>query len=83
MAKRPMLENTIKENGKPEDLASKKKELSEAVQKEMRQRAEKAKVELDALCKRYRIQLVAVPQLGPINERVYGIACDVVIKPLE
>jgi hypothetical protein len=82
-----MLENTAKAepvNGKPEpDLASKKKELSEAVQREMKLRAEKARIELEALCKKHRIELHAVPQLGAINGSVYGIACQVVIKPLE
>jgi len=79
MAKKPMLENVAKPEA---DLDSKKKELSEAVQKDMAARAEKARAEIDAVCKRHRVEIHPVPTLTHLANGTYGVVAQAVIKPL-
>lgn len=81
MPKKPMLENT---DPKPEpDLASKKKELTEAMKKDMNARAEKAREKIAAVCKEYRVEIVPSPNLRHVGNGQFLTVAEAKIIPLE
>lgn len=69
--------------GNPEDLATKKKEVTEAVKKDMENRAQLAKQEIEAVCKKHRVEIVSHPNLTPLPGGVFGIIGQTIIKPME
>jgi hypothetical protein len=77
VVKKPMMENA------PQDLASKKKELTEAMKRDMERRSTEAKGEIEAVCKKYRVDIVSMPNLTHLANGTYGIVGQTVIKALE
>ena len=79
--KKPMLENTPPKA--EDDLAAKKNEVTEAMKKDMEKRAQQARTEIEALCKRLRVEIISQPGLAPLPGGVFGVVGQTVIKPLE
>lgn len=87
MAKKPL--QGLTSGGSPvvkepeASIETKRKELTEAMKKDMADRAERARVEIDAVCKRFRVEIVSMPNVKHMGNGHFAMIGQTIIKPLE
>ena len=65
------------------DLESKRKELTEAMKGDMEVRAAKAREEIEAILKKHRCAIMAMPRFQHMEKGVFAVMCDPLIQALE
>lgn len=67
----------------PPDLVARKKELTEAMKKDMENRARLARQEIDAVCKKHRVEILCMPNFRELPGGVFGLVGQAIIKAQE
>ena len=65
------------------NIAQARKELTAAIQKEMDERAALAREELEAVMKKHRCKIIALPSLEPLPNGMFAVMATAAIKALD
>jgi hypothetical protein len=65
------------------NITEKKKELTEAVKRDMEARAHKAKEEMEVILKKYNCMIMAVPRLDHMQNGAWAVFADPVVRAME
>ena len=83
MEKKPSKDLTSTAGNPEPDLAVRKKELTEAMKKDMENRARLAQQEIDAVCKKHRVEILCMPNFRELPGGVFGLVGQAIIKAQE